>query len=130
MQLNFLSSQVIQAAIQVHRELGPGPLESVYQKCMVLELENMKLKVRTEVPLPIYYQGQRVHKEGFRLDLLVEDTVIVEIKSVEKVQGLHKKQLLTYLRLAKKPIGLLINFNNALLKEGISRIINTPNEAS
>jgi GxxExxY protein len=130
MQLNYLSSQVIQAAIHVHRELGPGLLESVYQKCMVLELENMKVTVRTEVPLPIYYQGQRVHKEGFRLDLLVENTIIVEIKSVEKVQDLHKKQLLTYLRLAKKPLGLLINFNKALLKEGINRIINTPNEAT
>jgi GxxExxY protein len=130
MQLNYLSSQVIQAAIHVHRELGPGLLESVYQKYMVLELENMKVTVRTEVPLPIYYQGQRVHKEGFRLDLLVENTIIVEIKSVEKVQDLHKKQLLTYLRLAKKPLGLLINFNKALLKEGINRIINTPNEAT
>lgn len=130
MQLNYLSSQVIQDAIHVHRELGPGLLESVYQKCMVLELENMKVTVRTEVPLPIYYQGQRVHKEGFRLDLLVENTIIVEIKSVEKVQDLHKKQLLTYLRLAKKPLGLLINFNKALLKEGINRIINTPNEAT
>jgi len=130
MQLNYLSSQVIQAAIHVHKELGPGLLESVYQKCMVLELENMKVTVRTEVPLPIYYQGQRVHKEGFRLDLLVENTIIVEIKSVEKIQDLHKKQLLTYLRLAKKPLGLLINFNKALLKEGISRIINTPNEAT
>jgi GxxExxY protein len=130
MQLNYLSSQVIQAAIHVHRELGPGLLESVYQKCMVLELENMKVTVRTEVPLPIYYQGQRVHKEGFRLDLLVENTIIVEIKSVEKVQDLHKKKLLNYLRLAKKPLGLLINFNKALLKEGINRIINTPNEAT
>jgi GxxExxY protein len=129
MQLNFLSSQIIQAAIHVHRELGPGLLESVYQKCMVLELENMKVKVRTEVSLPIYYQGQRVHKEGFRLDLLVEDAIIVEIKSVEKDQDLHKKQLLTYLRLAKKPLGLLINFNKKLLKEGICRIINTPTEA-
>ena len=130
MQLNYLSSQVIQAAIHVHRELGPGLLESVYQKCKVLELENMKVTVRTEVPLPIYYQGQRVHKEGFRLELLVENTIIVEIKSVEKIQDLHKKQSLTYLRLAKKPLGLLINFNKALLKEGISRIINTPNEAT
>ena len=130
MQLNFISSQVIQAAIHVHRELGPGLLESVYQKCMVLELASMKMKVRSEIPLPVYYQGQRVHTEGFRLDLLIEDTVIVEIKSVEKIQDLHKKQLLTYLRLAKKPLGLLINFNQALLKEGITRIINTPKESN
>ncbi len=129
MQLNYLSSQIIQAAINVHKELGPGLLESVYQICMIIELGNMEIKVLSEVPLPIFYLGQRVHKEGFRLDLLVEDTVIVEIKSVEKVQDVHKKQLLTYVRLAKKPLGLLINFNQALLKDGITRIINTPHES-
>jgi len=129
MELNQLSSQIIKAAINVHRELGPGLLESVYQSCMVIELSNMALKVQSEVPLPIFYQGQKVHEEGFRLDLLVEDTIIVEIKSVEKVQAVHKKQLLTYLRLAKKPLGLLINFNEAMLKDGITRIINSPHEA-
>ena len=129
MRLNYLSSQIIQAAINVHKELGPGLLESVYQVCMVIELGNMEIKVLSEVHLPIFYREQRVHKEGFRLDLLVEDTVIVEIKSVEKVQDVYKKQLLTYLRLAKKPLGLLINFNQALLKDGITRIINTPHEA-
>jgi len=129
MRLNYLSSQIIQAAINVHKELGPGLLESVYQICMVIELGNMKIKLLSEVPLPIFYRGQRVHKEGFRLDFLVEDTVIVEIKSVEKVQDVHKKQLLTYVRLAKKPLGLLINFNQALLKDGITRIINTPHES-
>ena len=129
MRLNYLSSQIIQAAINVHKELGPGLLESVYQVCMVIELRNMEIKLLSEVPLPIFYQGKRVHKEGFRLDLLVEDTVIVEIKSVEKVQDVHKKQLLTYVRLAKKPLGLLINFNQELLKDGITRIINTPHES-
>ena len=93
---------------------------------MVIELRIMDKKVQPEVPLPIFYQGQKVHEEGFRLDLLVEDTIIVEIKSVEKVQDVHKKQLLTYLRLAKKPLGLLINFNEAMLKDGITRIINSP----
>ena len=83
------------------------------------------MKVRSEVALPAFYQGQKVDEEGFRLDLLVEDTIIVELKSVEKVQDIHKKQLLTYLRLAKKPLGLLINFNETLLKDGITRIINT-----
>ena len=126
MELNKLSSQIIKAAITLHKELGPGLLESVYQSCMVIELRNMGIKVQSEVPLPIFYRGQRVHEEGFRLDLLVEDTIIVELKSVEKVQGVHKKQLLTYLRLAKKPLGLLINFNEAVLKDGITRIINTP----
>jgi GxxExxY protein len=88
------------------------------------------VQVQPEVPLPIFCRGRRVHKEGFRLDLLVEDTIIVEIKSVEKIRDVHKKQLLTYLRLSKKPLGLLINFNQALLKNGITRIINTPYEAT
>ena len=86
----------------------------------------MGIKVRPEVPISIFYRGQKVHEEGFRIDLLAEDTIIVELKSVEKVQALHKKQLLTYLRLAKKPLGLLINFNETLLKDGIARIINDP----
>lgn len=91
---------------------------------MVIELKSMGLKVQSEVSLPIYYRGQRVHEEGFRIDLLVEDMIIVELKSVEKVKNVHKKQLLTYLRLAKKPLGLLLNFNKAVLKDGITRIIN------
>ena len=86
----------------------------------------MGTNVQSEVPLPIFYRGEKVHEEGFRLDLLVEDTIIVELKSVEKVQDIHKKQLLTYLRLANKPLGLLINFNETLLKDGITRIINAP----
>jgi GxxExxY protein len=125
MELNQLSSKIIKAAINVHKKLGPGLLESVYQSCMVFELRYMSIKVQSEVPLPIFYRGQRVHEEGFRLDLLVEDKIIVELKSVEKVKDLHKKQLLTYLRLAKKPLGLLINFNEVMLKDGITRIINT-----
>jgi GxxExxY protein len=129
MELNQLSSQIIKAAIAVHKELGPGLLESVYQSCMVIELRTMDMKVESEVPLPISYRGQKVNEEGFRLDLVVEDKVIVELKSVEKVQPVHKKQLLTYLRLANKPLGLLINFNETLLKEGITRIINAPFEA-
>ena len=87
------------------------------------------MNVEAEVPIPIFYQGHKVHEEGFRVDLLVEDSIIVELKSVEEIKPVHKKQLLTYLRLAKKPLGLLINFNEVLLKNGISRIINgTPAE--
>ena len=130
MELNQLSSSIIKAAISVHKELGPGLLESVYQSCMVIELNSMDIQVESEVSLPIIYRGQRVHEEGFRLDLLVEDRVIVELKSVDKVQDIHKKQLLTYLRLAKKPFGLLVNFNEALLKDGITRIINEPLQAA
>ena len=129
MELNKLSSQIIKAAINIHKELGPGLLESVYQSCMVIELSNMGVKVRSEAPLPVFYHGHIVHEEGFRLDMLVEDKIVVELKSVEQVQGVHKKQLFTYLRLAKKPLGLLINFNEILLKNGIVRIINAPSGA-
>lgn len=124
-----LSSQIIKAAINVHKELGPGLLESVYQTCMVIELTTKNIKVDSEVPLPIFYQGDKVHEEGYRLDLLVEDTVVVGLKSVEEVKPVHKKQLLTYLRLANKPLALLINFNESLLKDGITRIINTAPKA-
>ena len=130
MKLNQLSSQIIKSAINVHKELGPGLLESVYQSCMIVELKDMNITVQAEVPLPIFYRGQKVSEEGFRLDLLVEDTVVVELKSMEKVKDLHKKQLLTYLRLAKKPLGLLINFNEVLLKDGITRIVNEPLQAA
>ena len=129
MELNHLSSQIIKAAIAVHKELGPGLLESVYQNCMIIELENLDLTVQSEVPVPILYRGRNVHREGFRIDILVEDKIIVELKSVEKVRDVYKKQLLTYLRLADKPLGLLINFNEVLLKEGITRIINSPLKA-
>jgi GxxExxY protein len=125
MNLNSISANVIHAAISVHRELGPGLLESVYQDCMLIELRNLGMKVQGEVPLPVFYKGRKIRDEGFRLDLLVEDQVIVELKSVEVVQPVHKKQLLTYLRLANKELGLLINFGEALLKKGIYRIINS-----
>jgi GxxExxY protein len=123
MDLNSISSQIIKAAISVHKTLGPGLLESVYQKCMVIELEGMGLAVESEVDLPVFYRDQKITDLGFRLDLLIESSVIVELKSVEKVAPVHKKQLLTYLHLAKKELGLLINFNEALLKNGITRII-------
>jgi GxxExxY protein len=126
MDLNSISSQIIKAAITVHKTLGPGLLESVYQKCMVIELEGMGLAVESEVDLPVCYRDQKITDLGFRLDLLVECAVIVELKSVEKVAPVHKKQLLTYLHLAKKELGLLINFNEALLKNGITRITNAP----
>jgi GxxExxY protein len=124
-ELNEISSLIIKSAVKVHKELGPGLLESVYQVCMGIEIKRLGLTVRSEVPVPVYYLGEKVHEEGFRMDLLVEDQVIVELKSVEDVKSIHKKQLLTYLKLAGKPLGLLINFNENLLKNGITRIINT-----
>jgi GxxExxY protein len=126
MELNELSSMIIKAAINVHKELGPGLLERVYQKCLVIELKLMGLEVESEVPLPVNYKGQKVDDEGFRIDVLVENRVIVELKSVEKVRPVHPKQLLTYLKLANKELGLLINFNVVLLKDGIKRVINAP----
>ena len=124
MDLNEISSRVIRSAIDVHRELGPGLLESVYQSCMLIDLRNNGTRVESEVAVPVYYLGHKIDEQGFRLDLLVEDIVIIELKSIEKVQPVHKKQLLTYLRLAKKPLGLLKNFNEELLVNGITRIIN------
>ena len=115
--LNNISSRVIKAAINVHNELGPGLLESVYNAAMTIELRLMDVEVESEIPLSVMYRGQKVGDEGFRLDLLVEKTLIVEIKSVELVRPVHKKQLLTYLRLANKPLGLLINVNETAFEE-------------
>ena len=128
MDLNELSAKIIRAAINVHKELGPGLLESVYQACLLIELKNMDLDAKEEFPVPVIYQDQIVKEEGFRIDILVEDQIIVELKSVEKVQPVFLKTLLTYLRLAKKQLGLLINFNEVLLKDGIKRVINTPEQ--
>jgi len=124
MDLNALSSKIIKAAINVHSGLGPGLLESVYQKCMAIELDAMGFNFQTEVPLPVVYRDKVITGDGFRIDILVEDIIVIELKSVESVKAVHKKQLLTYLRLADKPLGLLINFNETLLKDGITRIVN------
>ena len=127
-ELNELSSQIIKAAISVHNELGPGLLESVYNACMVIELADLGLDVKSELPVPIIYRGRSISGNGFRLDLLVKDAVIVELKSIDQVQPVHKKQLLTYLRLLNKPLGLLINFNEARVKDGIHRVVNSSRE--
>lgn len=130
MEINEISSKIIKAAIMVHKELGPGLLESVYQACMVIECSKLQIDVKPEFPLAVFYRGMEVPGQSFRIDLLVEDSIIVELKSVEMVQPVHKKQLLTYLRLANKPLGLLINFNEELLKNGITRIINSNEKIS
>jgi len=120
-----LTSQIINAAIEVHRQLGPGLLESVYLSCLQIELEGRSIHVQTELQLPVVYKGQVIHDLGFRMDMLVEDQVVVELKSVQRIEPVHKKQLLSYLRLSGKEIGLLINFNEALLKDGILRVANS-----
>ena len=124
MRVNELTGCIISSAITVHRELGPGLLESVYKPCLALELADQGLNVQTEVNWPVIYRDREIAEIGFRLDLLVENSVVIELKSVERVRPVHQKQLLTYLKLTNKPIGLLINFNENLLKDGITRIVN------
>lgn len=118
-----LTSKIIGAAMAVHSGLGPGLLESVYQKCLALELRKRGLKVQCEVPVEINYSGEKITDEGFRIDLLVADEVVVELKAVEVVLPVHKKQVLTYLKLSGRKIGLLINFNVEMLRDGIERLV-------
>ena len=120
---NEVATQIVDAAYRMHTSLGPGLLESVYEVVLASELENRGLRVVRQQAVPIVYEGTRI-EVGFRADLIVEDKVIVEIKSVETVAPVHKKQLLTHLRLADKRLGLLINFNVVLIKDGIQRIAN------
>ncbi len=120
---NEIAREIVDAAFHIHKGLGPGLLESVYETVLCAELERRGLVVIRQQPVPIRY-GVLTFDEGFRADLFVNDKVIIELKSVEKIIPVHKKQLLTYLRLADKRLGLLINFGSALLKDGISRVVN------
>jgi GxxExxY protein len=120
---NDIGRIVVDAAIAVHRELGPGLLESVYEVIMAYELGRRELSVRRQVPIPIQYK-QLIFEEAFRADLVVEDKIIIELKSIEQVSEAHKKQLLTYLRLTGCKLGFLLNFGEALMKRGITRTAN------
>jgi GxxExxY protein len=120
---NAIAKEVVDAAFRVHTTLGPGLLESVYQTVLAYELGRRGLRTVSQQVIPVIYENVRIDT-GFRADLVVEDKVIVEIKSVEVLLPVHKKQLLTYLRLADKRLGLLINFQVALIKDGITRIVN------
>ena len=120
--LNAITHGIIAAAIEVHRHLGPGLLESSYQECICYELSRMGLSFTREVHLPLSYKGLRLDC-SYRADLLVEDMVLVELKSMEQLLPIHSAQLLTYLRASNKPVGLLINFNVLVLKDGIRRIV-------
>lgn len=132
MHIDEVSAEVIDASIGIHRELGPGLLESVYELVMMGELDRRGLVVEGQVPVPIGYRGVR-HEQAFRIDLLVERALVLEIKSVGQLNNAHLKQLLTYLRLMNQPVGLLLNFAGATMKEGIRRVVNEhrqPNEDS
>jgi GxxExxY protein len=120
---NEVATVIVDAALKVHRTLGPGLLESVYEKVLAYELRKRGLRVDPQVRLPVVYEGVEFD-EGYRIDLLVENLVIIEIKSVETVAPVHHKQVLTYLRLSGKRLGLLINFGETLIKNGITRIVN------
>ncbi len=121
--INRISGEIVDAAIAVHRQLGPGLLESAYESCLAFELRQRRLQVAQQVPLPLNYGGQ-VIGTGYRLDLVVEDLVIVEVKSVDRLASIHEAQLLSYLKLSGKSVGLLINFNVELLKHGLKRLAN------
>ena len=120
---NEVATQVVDAAYKVHTTMGPGLLESVYETVLAFELEKRGLRVARQAPIPVKYETVELD-EGFRADLIVEDKVILELKSVEKVAAVHKKQLLTYLRLTDMRLGLLINFGSLLIKDGIARVVN------
>jgi GxxExxY protein len=118
-----LTGEIISAAIKVHSTLGPGLLESTYRACLQYELQKRGLRVQSEVPVPISYDGVTIDV-GYRIDLLVESTVIVELKAVTKLHPVHEAQLLSHLKLSRLEVGLLINFHCPLLKSGIKRLIN------
>ena len=123
MQHNEVTGVIIDTALDIHRRLGPGLLESVYRKILAYELRKKGFQVQEEQPIPVVWDTMRLEL-GFRADLIVNDLVVVETKSVETIAPVHKKQLLTYLRLTDKRVGLLINFNVVLFKNGITRVVN------
>jgi GxxExxY protein len=123
MELNDATGQIVDAAMKVHSALGPGLLESTYEACLMYELIKRDLPTRAQVPLPVRYEDV-VIEVGYRIDLLVVDQVIVELKSIDAIAPIHKAQLLSYLKLSDKKIGLLINFNVPRLKDGIVRLAN------
>jgi GxxExxY protein len=120
---NEVAKQVVDVAYKIHTTFGPGLLESVYETIMAYELQKPRFRVRRQKPIPVYYEDVRMNV-GFRGDLVVDDKVLVEVKSVEVINPVHKKQLLTYLKVADKKLGLLINFNVELIKHGITRVVN------
>jgi GxxExxY protein len=122
MELNDLTREIIGAAIEVHKQLGPGMLESAYEECLSYELRSRGLSVERQKPVPVVYKEVKLEC-GYRIDLLINDTVVLELKSVDALARVHEAQILTYMRFAKKSIGLLMNFNVTALKNGIKRYV-------
>ena len=123
MDINELSSKIIGAAIEVHKKLGPGLLESVYEECICHELSLRDISFERQKPLPVVYKGKKLDC-GYRLDIVVEKAIIVELKSCEKIEPIHRAQVLTYLKLSGLNLGLLLNFNTPVMRDGIVRIVN------
>jgi GxxExxY protein len=123
MDINQLTGSVIGAAIEVHKMLGPGLLESIYEECLCYELSLLKIKFESQKELPIEYKGSKL-SSGYRIDLIIDNQLILELKSCDQIQPIHEAQLLTYLKLSGIKYGLLINFNTVLLKDGIKRLAN------
>jgi GxxExxY protein len=121
--LNEVSGTIVDSALKVHSALGPGLLESAYEACLKYELSKRRLKVQSQLELPVAYDGVKIDA-GYRIDLLIENSVIVELKAVETLLPVHQAQLLSYLKLSKLKLGLLINFNVVHLKNGIKRVVN------
>ena len=122
MEINEITGQIVDAAIKVHTALGPGLLESTYEACLMYELKKRGFTAQNQVPLPVHYD-EVIIEVGYRIDLLVEESVIVELKSVDQIAPIHKAQLLSYLKLSGKKVGLLINFNVKKLKDGMKRFV-------
>jgi GxxExxY protein len=122
MEINKITEKIIGCAIEVHRNLGPGLLESAYEECLIFELKKEELLVERQKPVPIVYKDIKLEC-GYRIDILVENTVIVELKVVDAINPVHEAQILTYMKFADKNIGLLINFNVTVLKNGIKRFV-------
>ncbi len=122
MEFDDLSYRVIGCALAVHRELGPGLLESVYEQCLAYELRQQGIEFCTQVPMPVRYRGVEIDC-GYRLDLVVSNQLVVELKAVSEILPIHEAQLLTYMKLSKISIGLLMNFNSCVLKEAIKRLV-------
>ena len=127
MDINELSSKIIGAAIEVHKKLGPGLLESVYEECICHELSLRGISFERQKALPVVYKGKKLDC-GYRLDIVVENAIILELKSCEKIEPIHRAQLLTYLKLSDLNLGLLLNFNTPVMRDGIVRIVNKLNE--
>ena len=129
MNINELSSSIIGAAIEVHKVIGPGLLESAYEECLCYELGLRRISFERQKPLPVVYKNRQLEC-GYRLDIVVDKVIILELKSCDRIESIHKAQLLTYLKLSGLTLGLLLNFNAVVMRDGIVRVVNGINEQS